>query len=104
MELNEYQRKASVTVLDTVRNDDSYMFLGLVSEVGELASLRKRERRDHTMAHPQMVKAELGDILWYLSQVAGCYGFSLEEIADYNLCKLAARAANGTLSGAGDSR
>jgi NTP pyrophosphatase (non-canonical NTP hydrolase) len=104
MEMNEYQRKAGNTVLDSVRNNDAYLFEGLISEVGEIAGKRKRERRDGKMINPDAMKAEFGDVLWYLSQLAGSYGFSLEEVAQANLDKLRKRAEAGTLTGEGDQR
>ena len=36
---------------------------------------------------PERVKEELGDLLWYLSNVATKHGLTLEEVADFNLSK-----------------
>ena len=47
---------------------------------------------------PDRVKEELGDLLWYLSNVATKHGLSLEDVATYNLSKSQRRwhlAANG---------
>jgi NTP pyrophosphatase (non-canonical NTP hydrolase) len=38
---------------------------------------------------------EAGDILWYLSQLSGQWGVTLEEIANTNIAKLAARYPQG---------
>ena len=50
------------------------------------------------------IKSELGDVLWYLSELALTYNISLEEVAKSNLEKLSSRKMRGTLSGSGDNR
>ena len=47
---------------------------------------------------------ELGDVLWYVAQVATEAGLDLEDVAQANLDKLASRAERGVLSGSGDDR
>jgi NTP pyrophosphatase (non-canonical NTP hydrolase) len=47
---------------------------------------------------------ELGDVLWYLSQLASELGLELDAIAAENLDKLLSRQRRGVLSGAGDDR
>lgn len=96
----------------------SYMTLNLVGEVGELASkvakdIRKGEatiERNHlnyedfaSLDRKRKEQGqEIGDILWMLAGLAMVYGYSLEEIAQMNLDKLAARKAAGTIVGDGD--
>lgn len=48
--------------------------------------------------------SEISDVLWYLAAAARELGFTLEEIATYNLAKLADRKARGVLAGSGDNR
>jgi NTP pyrophosphatase (non-canonical NTP hydrolase) len=50
------------------------------------------------------LRLELGDVLWYVSQLASELGFSLEEIAEANLAKLASRVARDVIAGSGDRR
>lgn len=103
MNLNEYQTKAMETLLDTA-NNAPYMLLNLSSEVGELHSLFAKHQRDRNELDWNLVKKELGDVLW---QVAGCayvFGYKLEDIAQQNLDKLAARKLKGTLKGNGNER
>ena len=50
------------------------------------------------------IKKELGDVLWYLSNLCTEFNFSLDEVASKNLEKLKLRAAKGKISGSGDDR
>lgn len=115
MELNEYQERAMTTCMPSSHNF-SYMFLNLVGEVGEFASkVAKFIRKDkagieydtlmmcgcHT-DDVEELKKEAGDILWQLSGLCTVMDWSLEEIAQQNLDKLAARKAAGTIDGSGD--
>lgn len=104
-------------------NNFSYMFLNLVGEVGEFASKVAKALRKETgmMDGPNFyyykfqdegmpsssdlydeLKKEAGDVLWQLSGLCSVMGWSLEEIAQMNLDKLAARKAVGTIDGSGD--
>lgn len=103
MNLNEYQTKAMETLLESA-NNAPYMLLNLSSEVGELHSLFAKNQRDGGNLDWHLFKKELGDVLW---QVAGCahvFGYKLEDIAQQNLDKLAARKIKNTLGGSGDAR
>ena len=96
MELNEYQRLANQTdqqpetrILEADPRNILVPLLGLAGEVGELLSEHKKRLRDGDSykLFPDRVKEELGDLLWYLSNVATKHGLSLEDIAIYNLGK-----------------
>lgn len=106
--LNGYQDEARKTAIypDLVALD--YTILGLCGECGELANLRKKHLRKPLQGSNRYVHAEdlarraaladeLGDVLWYLSQVAHELGYDLETIARMNMKKLAARMEAGTL-------
>lgn len=94
--------------------------LNLVGEVGEFAGkvakgIRKGaaviaagqdlyfngEKHDF-MEASDALKKEAGDILWQLSGLCKVMGWSLEDVAQMNLDKLAARKAAGTIDGSGD--
>ena len=47
---------------------------------------------------------ELGDVLWYVAQLATELDLDLDEIAARNLEKLLSRQRRGVLSGSGDDR
>ena len=47
---------------------------------------------------------ELGDVLWYVAQLASELELDLDEVASENLEKLFSRQRRGVLSGSGDDR
>ena len=105
-----YQVKAHETSLNTTVGGDSvvYPVLGLCNEAGELAGKIKKIHRDHDgdigPEQKEALKAELGDILWYLAEACTQLDLTLAEIAAANLHKLTSRAARGTIQGSGDNR
>lgn len=101
MDLNQYQYEAMKTRLPTA--NANYALYNLSGETGELLSLVAKFIRDGKL-DMDLVKKELGDILWCLAAVAGDYGFTLDDVATANLQKLSKRASRGTLSGTGDNR
>ena len=100
MELDEYQRFANQTdqqpEIETLGADPRSIMvplLGMAGEVGELLGEHKKWLRDGESykLFPERVKEELGDLLWYLSNVATKHGLTLEEVADFNLSKTGRR-------------
>lgn len=95
MDLNEYQKKAQETDRVPARENrtpgDELMvpLLGLAGEAGELLSEYKKQIRDGK-AHilfPARVEEELGDILWYVANLATKFKMTLEDVAQSNLKK-----------------
>lgn len=114
MHINDYQSEARETAIYPGYNDTTSIFglaytaMGLAGEAGEVSNKVKKIIRDDdgviTGVHRVQIAAELGDVLWYVAQTASQLGYSLSYVAEMNLDKLAARAANGTLQGSGDNR
>ena len=102
MNINQYQYDATKTRLPSANED--YSLLGFVGEVGELYSLLAKSIRDGKDLDTEMVKKELGDCLWFIAAIATDFGFTLEDVAEVNLTKLAKRQKNNTLHGSGDER
>ncbi|MCX5943705.1 MAG: hypothetical protein NTU65_11760 [Cyanobacteria bacterium] len=50
------------------------------------------------------LRLELGDVLWYLAQLASELDLDLEDIAAANLAKLASRMDRNVIGGSGDRR
>ncbi|MCL5412733.1 MAG: nucleoside triphosphate pyrophosphohydrolase family protein [Candidatus Marsarchaeota archaeon] len=106
MELSDYQREARKTAIYPKKSKIgavSYLTMGLTGEAGEFANKVKKVIRDGTDFDKAMVD-ELGDVLWYLSQLAEELGTDLDSIAAANLEKLRKRYESGKISGSGDYR
>ena len=106
--LNEYQNKARSTALYPEAEALSYTVLGLNGEAGELAEKMKKCLRDDagilTENRKAAMQKELGDVLWYVANLAYELDATLEQIAEGNLEKLFSRKRRGTLQGSGDER
>ncbi len=104
MELEEYQDQATKT--NIYSQDDWGMIalaLGVVGEAGEVADKMKKMLRD-CVDNTEQVADELGDVLWYISQLAPRIGYNLEDIASRNLEKLQSRQERNVIGGSGDDR
>jgi NTP pyrophosphatase (non-canonical NTP hydrolase) len=109
MDFNDYQTKSRATAkYPAIGHAVIYPTLGLVNEAGEVAGKIKKVFRDKEgQINPDVreaLKAELGDVLWYLAQVATELDLHLDEIAEHNIAKLLDRQARGKIQGDGDNR
>ena len=109
MNFIDYQTKARTTAkYPVVGHGVIYPTLGLVNEAGEVAGKIKKIFRDKGgvigQADKEALKAELGDVLWYIAQVATELDLSLDEIAESNISKLLDRLERGKIKGDGDNR
>ena len=109
MNLNDYQTKSRATAkYPAIGHAVIYPTLGLVNEAGEVAGKIKKVFRDKngeiSPETREALKAELGDVLWYLAQTCTELELSLDEVAEYNLTKLLDRQARGKIHGDGDNR
>lgn len=107
MKMYEYQAEAMKTAIYPTDDDRlklSYLALGLVGEAGEVANTWKKVIRDDTPDYADKLADEMGDVLWYLANLADAIGYPLDVIADRNLNKLRSRQERGVLSGSGDNR
>jgi len=109
MNFTDYQQKAKATAqYPIIGHGVIYPTLGLTNEAGEVAGKIKKVFRDKdgiiSDETRDALKAELGDVLWYLAQVATELNLSLDEIAEHNIAKLLDRQARGKIHGDGDNR
>lgn len=106
---DEYQKRSRKTAVYPQKgNNFVYPALGLAGETGEVIEKIKKVIRDKNgkidEQSKEAIKKELGDVLWYLSQLCTEIGLSLEEVARENLEKLISRMKRGKLHGEGDNR
>ena len=108
MDLSEYQQISRRTAEYPREAWLAYPALGLAGEAGEVAEHAKKAIRDDggsvSDERKRAMSKELGDVLWYLTQLASELGLGLDEIARANLEKLLSRQRRGVLSGSGDER
>lgn len=119
MDLDIYQERAMTTCMESSRNP-MYMLLMLGEEVGELQgkfskNIRKgnieisenrltnlTKNEEFVIEFEDLVKKEIGDIMWGCAGLCSVMGWKLNEIGQMNLDKLQARKAIGTIDGNGD--
>lgn len=94
LSLNDYQ-----TISGRTANRHDYELanygLGITGEAGEVADLIKKSMFHGHEVDKSEIKKELGDVLWYLANIATLAGLTLEEIATANVDKLMKRYPNG---------
>lgn len=85
-----------------------YLPMQLAAEAGEVAGkFAKAIRKDEHVLdlYPaEMIAKELGDVLWYVANLADAIGYDLSDIARMNIEKLTDRAERNTIHGDGDNR
>jgi NTP pyrophosphatase (non-canonical NTP hydrolase) len=109
MDANTYQTAALKTAIYPNQGQNFiYPTLGLVGEAGEVAEKAKKIIRDGdgTLSPETREKMamELSDVCWYIAVLAYELEYSLGDIMQMNIDKLASRQQRGVLSGSGDNR
>ena len=111
MDFDEYEKLAARTA---IFNDSQKLYrlfdlgLGIAGESGELAEkLKKAIRDDNGEINGERRDAiikELGDVLWYCSQLSRALNVPFSEVAQRNIDKLADRMNRLAINGDGDNR
>jgi len=109
MNFIEYQKEARKTAIYPNKGKNiTYPALGLCGEAGEVAEKIKKIIRDCdgkiSVKNRQSIHKELGDVLWYISNLATELDLNLDHIAQTNIEKLKDRKKRGKLKGSGDNR
>ena len=110
--MNQYQADAATTAI--YKWKVIYPALGLANEAGEVLGKLKKLIRDSDVRFDGEGKitdqqradlgAELGDVLWYISNLSRDLGLNLNDVAAMNLEKLQSRQERGVIGGSGDNR
>ena len=103
MRFDTYEREAGRTITPNQDNEERKLnaALGLAGEAGEVVELIKKARFHGKPYDRATMCRELGDVLWYLNQMAFAHDLTLGEIADANVAKLCARYPDGFVKGGG---
>jgi NTP pyrophosphatase (non-canonical NTP hydrolase) len=114
MDFNEYQMLSKETAQGPADPDVGskaekqyavqFLALAVNGEAGELGEKVKKYAREDDDAYLEDAKAEIGDVLWYLSQLASLLDEDLSSIAEDNLEKLQDREERDKITGEGDHR
>ena len=108
MTFNEYQTEAVKTAIYGSGNKVIYPTLGLCGEAGEVAEkIKKILRNKDGKYSPEdilEIQKELGDVQWYIANIANDLGINLEDVAAGNIEKLRSRRSRNVIHGEGDNR
>ena len=106
MIMDSYQRVARKTVIYPRKQMIIYPALGLAGEAGEVCEkVKKYLRQDYDLDElKEKIEDELGDVLWYIANLATDLGLSLDNVAAKNISKLHDRQRRNVIKGDGDDR
>lgn len=96
MKLNQYQEMARRTAPKEINGKSKANYaLGLVCEAGEVGDIVKKEVFHGHSEDREAVRDELGDAFHYLAVTAWLYGWTLQDVAEWNIDKLYKRYPDG---------
>ncbi len=106
---DEYQENCKKTAkYPVIGKNFVYPVLGLVGEAGEVAEKVKKLFRDGngdiTDEQLELFKKEIGDVMWYISQLSTELNLKLSDVAKTNIEKLQSRFERDKIHGSGDTR
>lgn len=113
MTFDEYQTQALTTAYTDPQHKDTLMdktiwVMGIAGEAGEVVEKWKKivayKGGEISNEDLQLLKKELGDVVWYIAVLAESLGLRLEEVMQLNVEKLKDRKKRDVIKGEGDSR
>lgn len=108
MDFDEYQKATDTTAIFEHDKEIPYLALALCGEAGEVAEKVKKIIRDNDGVFGYHEKwaicLELGDVLYYLANLASAIGYDFSYVAEMNIRKVNDRMERGVLHGKGDNR
>ena len=97
MTINEYQKLAMTTLNPDLDKKDILIngVMGLCGESGEVIDIVKKHlAQGHELDKEKIIK-ELGDVAWYMAEIATVLDVELEEVLVQNIEKLKKRYPEG---------
>ena len=97
MTINEYQQLAMVTLNKDLDEKDVLIngVMGLCGESGEAIDLVKKWLyQGHELDRDKLI-GEIGDVAWYIAEIATALGVTLEDVLERNIDKLKRRYPEG---------
>lgn len=97
MTINEYQKLAMTTLNPNLDKKDILIngVMGLCGESGEVIDIVKKHlAQGHDLDRDKIIK-ELGDVAWYIAEIATVLDVELEEVLTLNIEKLKMRYPEG---------
>ena len=97
MDIEDYQEKAERTVDGTLSAKENIcnLVFGLNGETGEVTELIKKSLfHGHKLKMEKLIE-ELGDVMWYLTNLASIFEIPMSEILYENIKKLEERYPEG---------
>ena len=97
MTVNEYQKLAMTTLNPDLSPKDVLIngVMGLCGESGEVIDLVKKHlHQGHALDREKLIK-ELGDVCWYVAEIASALDTDLDTVMQKNIDKLRARYPEG---------
>ena len=97
MTINEYQQLAMTTLNPELSEKDVLIngVMGLCGESGEAIDIVKKWlAQGHELDREHLIK-ELGDVAWYIAEIAYILNVPLEDVLQKNIDKLKSRYPDG---------
>lgn len=97
MTINEYQKLAMTTLNPELDKKDVLIngVMGLCGESGEVIDIVKKHlAQGHELDREKIIK-ELGDVAWYMAEIATVLDVDLEDVLVQNIEKLKKRYPEG---------
>ena len=97
MTINEYQKLAMTTLNPELDKRDVLIngVMGLCGESGEVIDIVKKHlAQGHELDKEKIIK-ELGDVAWYMAEIATVLDVELEDVLAQNIEKLKKRYPEG---------
>lgn len=96
MEIDDFQELSKRTAPDEGQLKNSMnLALGLIGESGEVIDLLKKFIFHKAPVDKEKLQEELGDLLWYIVNIATEFDISMEDVLECNVEKLWKRYPNG---------